>query len=366
METPLTNRMLEMAIKIQQIPAPSFFESERAKFIRDQFIKESLEDIIIDDIGNVFGRLPGTGSISPIVISAHMDTVFPADTNLEIRQQADKIAGPGIGDNAIGLAGLFGLLWALNQRKKSLTNDLWLVANVGEEGLGDLRGMQAIVDRFGDKPKAYIVLEGMALGQIYHRGLDVQRYRIIVKTLGGHSWVNHGRPSAVHELAQIITRLLDLQIPEEPRTTLNVGVISGGMSVNAIAAEAHLDLDLRSEDPSALADLKTQVESTIQNSIYPGIRIEIESIGRRPVGEIPLDHPLVRLAMQSLESVGIQPRINIGSTDANIPLSRGYSAVCLGLTTGDGAHTINEYIHIPPLQQGLRQLLNVVDGLDRS
>lgn len=365
MDTPLANRMLERAIKIQQIPAPSFFESERAEFIRDQFIKESLEDIAIDDIGNVIGRLPGSGSISPIVVSAHMDTVFPADTNLEIRRQVDKIAGPGIGDNAVGLAGLFGLLWALNQREKSLTNDLWLVANVGEEGLGDLRGMQAIVDRFRDKPRAYIILEGMALGQIYHRGLDVRRYRIIVKTLGGHSWVNHGRPSAVHELAQIVTRLLDLQIPEEPRTTLNVGVISGGMSVNTIAAEAHLDLDLRSEDPSALADLMAQVESTIQRSKYPGIRIEIESIGQRPIGEISLDHPLVQLAMQSLESVGIQPRVNIGSTDANIPLSRGYPAVCLGLTTGNGAHTINEYIHIPPLQQGLRQLLNVVDGLDR-
>jgi acetylornithine deacetylase/succinyl-diaminopimelate desuccinylase-like protein len=243
---------------------------------------------------------------------------------------------------------------------------LWLVANVGEEGLGDLRGMRAIVDQFGDRPKAYLILEGMALGQIYHRGLGVHRNRVTVKTSGGHSWVNYGKPSAVHEITEITHRLLAIQIPDEPRTTLNVGVISGGTSVNTIAAEASLVLDLRSEDAVVLSKLVKEVDQVVHKRENQEVRISLETVSERPVGALSPDHELVRLAVKGLEEVAVQPRLNIGSTDANIPLSRGYPAICLGLTTGNGAHTVDEHINTPPLQQGLKQILYVIRGLDSS
>ncbi len=365
MDPQLVDQVLELAIEIQQIPAPTFNESKRGEFIYERFIQENLMDVEIDEIGNVLGRLPGSGSALPIIVSAHLDTVFPIGTDLGCERLAEKVTGPGIGDNAVGLAGLFGLLWGLNQQQVTLNSDLWLVANIGEEGLGDLRGMREVVNRFAGQIQAYIILEGMALGQVYHRGLGVRRFRITVNTSGGHSWVDYGKPSAVHELAQIVTRLLAIQIPEEPRTTINVGVISGGISVNTIAAEASLDLDLRSEDFAALDELVRSVEGTLQESQSPDVGVSIELIGQRPVGEIPQNHPLVVLAVQGLEMVGIQPRLNIGSTDANIPLSLGYPAICLGLTTGNGAHTVNEYINLPPLELGLKQLLLVINGLDR-
>ena len=365
MDPQLVNQVLELAIEIQQIPAPTFNESNRAAFIYERFIQENLKDVEIDEIGNVLGRLPGSGSALPIIVSAHLDTVFPSGTDLGYERLAEKVAGPGIGDNAVGLAGLFGLLWELDQQQVVLNSDLWLVANVGEEGLGDLRGMREIVNRFAGQIQAYIILEGLALGQVYHRGLGVRRFRITVNTSGGHSWVDYGKPSAVHELVRIVTHLLAIQIPEKPRTTMNVGVISGGTSVNTIAAEASLDLDLRSEDVATLDELVNSVEGIFQESQSPDVRVSVELIGQRPVGEISQNHPLIALAVQGLEVVGIQPRLNIGSTDANIPLSLGYPAICLGLTTGNGAHTGNEYINLPPLDLGLKQLLLVIKGLDR-
>ena len=362
----LIDRVLELAIEIQQIPAPTFEEDERAKFIRDRFLQASLVDVQIDEMGNVFGRLPGSDPTLPIIVSAHLDTVFPSETDLSNERLEDKVAGPGIGDNAVGLAGLCGLLWELEQQQINLKSDLWLVANVGEEGLGDLRGMQEVVDRFEDRVKAYVILEGMALGQVYHRGLGVRRYRISVNTSGGHSWVDYGKPSAIHELTQIVSQLLAIELPKEPRSSLNVGVISGGISVNTIASEAHLDLDLRSEGIIALEDLVKSVDAVLESSQRPGVLISAELIGHRPVGEISQTHPLVEIVVDSLEKIGIQPRLNIGSTDANIPLSLGFPAICLGLTTGNGAHTMREYINTPPLQLGLEQLRLVIEGLDRD
>jgi di/tripeptidase len=275
------------------------------------------------------------------------------------------VHGPWIGDNALGTAGLFGLLWSIRDKRVRLPGDLWLVANVGEEGLGDLRGMRAVVDRFGGNLLAYIILEGMALGQIYHRGLGVKRYRINVQTPGGHSWVDYGKPSAIHELANIITKLIAIPLPDQPRTSLNIGVISGGTSINTIAAHACLELDIRSEHIQVMENLIRQVDIILAAANQPGdsfVRVTKEIIGDRPVGELPKDHPLVRLACRCLEEQGIQPNLNIGSTDANIPLSRGLPAICLGLTRGAGAHTTNEYILKAPIAQGLAQLVAIVEG----
>jgi tripeptide aminopeptidase len=370
MPTQFVERVLDLAIILQQIPAPTFAEQRRAAYVQEQFFQEGLQDVAKDSLGNVYGRLPGGGSALPLIVSAHLDTVFPEDADLKVHRTSQKIVGPGIGDNSLGVAGLFGLLWALRQRVESLAHpaqrDIWLVANVGEEGLGDLCGMRAVVERFGEDVRAYIILEGMALGQIYHRGLGVKRYRISVRAMGGHSWVDYGRPSAIHELAAFITRLESTALPEKPRTTRNVGVISGGTTVNTIAAEACLELDLRSEDPQMLENLSTQVRALVAAANQPGIRFVVESIGHRPAGEIPADHDLVRLASRCLKAQGIEPRLNIGSTDANIPLSLGLPAICLGLTTGSGAHTMSEHINTRPLAQGLAQLVALVEQINQQ
>jgi acetylornithine deacetylase/succinyl-diaminopimelate desuccinylase-like protein len=326
------------------------------------FRQENLADVGMDAAGNVYARLPGRGEVAPLVVSAHLDTVFPAGTDLHVVRTPEQITAPGIGDNALGVAGLFALVWSLHDRQP-LAGDLWLVANVAEEGLGDLRGMKAVVDRFGKGPQAYVVVEGMAFGQVYHRGLGVERYRIGVQTSGGHSWVDFGLPSAIHHLAELVTRLTALSLPVSPRTTLNVGTISGGTTVNTIAAEAHLELDLRSEDAAELARLVGQVQKVAAAANRPGACVTIEVIGSRPAGEIPADHPLIGRAVRCLEALGVTPRLNIGSTDANVPLSRGLPAVCIGLTSGSGSHTTHETIQTAPLAQGLAQLVMLVSHL---
>ena len=365
MEPNLIARILEMAVAIQQIPAPTFAESQRTAFVCQRFSEAGLSEVSVDAVGNVYGCLPGQGRARPVVVSAHTDTVFPAGTDLSARREANKIQGPGIGDNSLGVAGLFGLLWDLEANRQSgrLPGDIWLVADVCEEGLGDLRGMRGVVERFSDEPLAYIILEGMAFGQVYHRGLGVQRYRINIRTQGGHSWVDYGRPSAIHELAALVTRLTALALPGRPRTSLNVGVIQGGTSINTIAAEAWLELDLRSEGSHALSDLIAWVERLVQAANRPNVEATCEVIGRRPAGKLATNHPLVQLACRCLEAQGMRPNLGIGSTDANIPLSRGLPAVCIGLTNGSGAHTVGEFIFTEPLARGMAQAAALVEGV---
>ncbi len=358
----LLNRILDLAVSIQQIPAPTFEEGERAAFIQQQFQTEGLNDVSMDSLGNVYGRLPGSGSAAPLVVCAHLDTVFPIHTDLTVSRSPELIAGPGIGDNSLGVAGLLGLLWILRHREITLPGDLWLVANVGEEGLGDLNGMRTVVDRFGSQPRAYLVLEGMTLGYIYHRGLGVRRYRITTNTEGGHAWGDYGNPSAIHELAALITHLAALSIPETPRTSLNVGVIQGGTSINTLAAQASLELDLRSVDVDELAGLTSLVLSLVQEANKEGVEVTAEVIGDRPAGEIPSDHSLVQLAVECLKAQGVEEvTLNIGSTDANIPLSRDLPAICIGLTQGGKPHTANEFINTAPLDQGMAQLAMLVE-----
>lgn len=377
----LVDRILELAVEIQQIPAPTFDERQRAEYLYTLFLQEGLCDVEIDAIGNVYGRLPGGTDSRPVVVSAHTDTVFPKGADMRVRKQKNRIFGPGIGDNSLGVAGLLGLCWYLDRENNSrptsyvnkpgkdcsttgsgLPGDLWLVANVGEEGLGNLNGMQRVVDRFGDQTSAYIILEGMSLGHIYHRALEVNRFQIQVRTRGGHSWVDFGQPSAIHIMAALITRLNTIYLPAQPRTTLNVGVISGGTSVNTIAAESNIELDLRSKNHQALESLVDQVKMVADTFRSDEVEVYLEPIGKRPGGSIPANHPLVLLAKQCLIEQGIHPVLTMGSTDANIPLSKGFPAICVGLTTGSGSHTTGEYINISPLDSGMKQLVSLVRG----
>jgi acetylornithine deacetylase/succinyl-diaminopimelate desuccinylase-like protein len=254
------------------------------------------------------------------------------------------------------------LLWVLRSQRITLPGDLWLVANVCEEGLGDLKGMRAVVDRFADGPSAYLVIEGMGLDQIYHRALGAHRFRISVNTRGGHSWIDYGQPSAIHELARLATQISSIPIPHDPRTTLNIGVIAGGTSINTIASSASFELDLRSVQADRLEWLSQKVMQAVRQACRPDVQVKVDTIGNRPTGELPIEHPLVQLAVNGLREMGHTPRVGIGSTDANLPLSRGYPAVCIGLTSGMGAHSADEFIRLAPLSAGLEQLLRLVTG----
>lgn len=363
MDETLINRIIDLAIEFQQIPAPTFNEAARADAVYHRFLGEGLADVQIDELENVYARLPGTSAEVSLVVSAHLDTVFAADTPLEITRLPDRISGPGIGDNSLAVAALFGLLWSLRAAEIKLPGDLWLVANVCEEGLGNSLGMRAVVERFSGTPLAYIILEGMAFGQIYHRALGSQRFRITAETAGGHSWVNFRQPSAIHELVLLANRLLEVPIPQTPRASFNIGMITGGVSINTIAGKASLDLDLRSEDTSTLENLVAQVLALVEQSNRAGVSISAEIIGRRPVGDLNREHPLVELAARCLHAQGREPKFNIGSTDANIPLSHGYPAVCVGITNGGGAHTRQEYILTEPVSRGMSQLHELAQGV---
>lgn len=356
----MTDKLLELAIQIQQVPAPTFSEGPRADFVKTKFIEEGLADVSQDEVGNVYARLAGRGSGLPLVAVAHLDTVFPSGTSLEVQREAGKVFGPGLGDNSLGVAALFGLARLIRQRNIELGGDLWLVADVGEEGLGDLRGMRSVVERFGDKVQGYLIIEGLALGHVYQRAVGVRRYRVTARTAGGHSWSDYGQPSAVHELARVVTQLAALHVPIQPRTTLNVGVIAGGTTVNTLAAEAWFELDLRSEDADTLTALAGQAEKLIAAGNRSGVSFESTVTSRRPSGVISPNHPLIRLALDCLREQGMDGNLTSGSTDANIPLSRGIPAVVLGVTSGGGAHTKHEFIYTEPIEQGMEQLVSFV------
>jgi tripeptide aminopeptidase len=354
-------RVLDLAVQVQGIPAPTFQERERAAFVRDLFIAEQLEDVDTDSLNNVYARLPGNSTKQPLIVSAHLDTVFGADVPLGVSRQPGRILGPGIGDNSLGIAALFGLIWMLRQRRTALAMDLWLVANVREEGLGDLQGMRRVVKRFGRQVLAYLVVEGTALGQVYHRAVGVRRYRVRIMTSGGHSWSDYGRPSAVHELAQVITQITTLQLPDRPRTTVNIGMIRGGTGINVVAAEAQFELDVRCETDIGLKEIVARVEAILHSAQKKDVGVEVQVIGERPAGEIAAKHRLVQLAGECLAEQGFAGVFTSGSTDANVPLSLGLPALVLGVTTGSGAHTPNEYIDTPPVGKGLQQLVRFVE-----
>ncbi len=356
----MIEKVLDLAVQIQQIPAPTFEETQRGEFVRGMFDREGLSDVQTDSAGNVLARLPGRGNEPPLILSAHLDTVFPAETRLDSRRENGRIYGPGIGDNSMGVAGLFGILWKLREQNLSLPGDIWFVANTGEEGLGDLKGMRAVVKRFGASPKTYLILEGMALGHVYYKAIGVKRYKITAHTDGGHSWIDYGRPSAIHELSRLVSGLTARHLPASPRTTMNVGRFGGGTSINTIASEAWLELDLRSESMAALNELVNSVEHTVEHTSRPGLRFDLEVIGQRPAGEISVSHPVIQLARTVLTQMGTEPSMTVGSTDANIPLSCGYPALVLGLTHGGGAHTVHEFIETEPVARGLKHLVDFV------
>jgi tripeptide aminopeptidase len=351
--------IVETAIAIQQIPAPTFDEAQRGADVAERMRALALADVRIDAGGNVYGRRAGHAGGPGLLIAAHLDTVFPAGTDLTVRRDGARIYGPGLGDNSMGVAALLHLAQALGQANVANAGDIWFVANVGEEGLGDLRGMRAAVDTLGDRIGTAIALEGCDPGRIIHAGLGVRRYQISAATGGGHSWSDFGAPSAIHALVRLAARLTQLDVPKEPRSSFNIGVIDGGSSVNTIAERASLLLDLRSAAPAGLGALIEQVEQIIASAheAEPGVTFRIETVGDRPAGGIAREHALVQLAGAVYLAEGIDSTYEIASTDANIPLSRGIPAVCIGVCDGGNAHRLDEYIEPLRLPRGMRALL---------
>ncbi|GAB4424926.1 MAG: M20/M25/M40 family metallo-hydrolase [Chloroflexi bacterium OHK40] len=350
---------LETAIAIQQVPAPTFHEEERSALVLDRLAGLGLSDVERDGLANVYARRPGRGHYPGLLIAAHLDTVFPPETDLRIRYEGDRVYGPGLGDNSTGVAGLIHLAQAFQRHDLPNEGDIWFVGNVGEEGLGDLRGIRAAVKRLKDRIGAVIALEGCDFGTLHHQAIGVRRYRIEATGPGGHSWGNFGTPSAIHALLRLGARIAELSVPRTPRTTFNIGVIEGGTSVNTIAESASLLLDMRSVSAAALADLVAQVDRIVAAAAaeLPDVQFHVHTVGDRPSGAIGREHPLVQAAVAAYQSVGATVSYQQSSTDANIPLSMGIPAVCVGLTDGGNAHRHDEFIQPANLGRGLQALL---------
>jgi acetylornithine deacetylase/succinyl-diaminopimelate desuccinylase-like protein len=292
------------------------------------------------------------------MLLAHTDTVFPLSTPLKIERTGDILRGPGIGDNSVSVASMLSVLVMLDELGYETAADIVAVANVGEEGLGNLLGARTAVERYSHELGAVLVIDG-ALGRITNVAVGSKRWKVTVRGPGGHSYGAFGRPSAIHGLGRIIAAIAELEVPSEPKTTYNVGLIEGGTSVNTIAASASAILDLRSVDVAALNMLAEQVKTLIETTAGEGLRTEIEVLGERPAGRRSESDPLVQLAARTLTWLGREPKYGASSTDANIPISLDIPSVCIGITRTDQAHTVEEHLYISPISAGLAQVLRL-------
>jgi acetylornithine deacetylase/succinyl-diaminopimelate desuccinylase-like protein len=350
----------EQAVAIQQIAAPTFAEAERAAYVGAEMQRLGLLHIETDALHNVYGMIAGAMPDSPVlVVVAHTDTVFSASTDLTVRRDGRLIYGPGLGDNSVGVAGLLAFARFLHNEQIVPACNVWCIATSREEGLGDLGGMKAAHERFADRLGEVINLEGLAYGHVYNSGIAVRRLCISAHADGGHSWLHFGRPSAVHGLTMLGAKICTLQPPAAPRATYNIGMIEGGTAINAIATEARLWLDLRSETTAGVEALEKQVRGYVKALSADGLMFKIEIVGNRPSGAIAATHPLVQDALAVLKQLGVEATLETGSTDANIPLSYGCPAVTIGITRGGNAHRTDEYIETEPIVDGLKQLISL-------
>ncbi|MGB1285260.1 MAG: M20/M25/M40 family metallo-hydrolase [Aggregatilineales bacterium] len=358
--------VVEEGIRIQQIAAPTFEEAERAKYVAAQFTALGLENVEIDAVDNVYGVLPGQNRTLPaLMLMAHTDTVFPMETDLSIVREGNRISGVGLGDNCMGVSGMMGAIKYLREQNITLERDIYVVAPVCEEGLGDLKGARAAWEHIGDKIGAVINLEGLAFGHVYRAGIAVKRLHIQTHADGGHSWLHYGKASATHAMSRLAAQIAGLELPVDPRTTCNIGMMSGGEAINGIARHAELWLDMRSESQSELEKLDAQVMRYIDVLRRPDLRVDVEVVGNRPAGSIETDHPLVQVALETLALLNIRGTLERGSTDGNIPLYHGCPTITVGITRGGNAHRLDEYIEVAPVRAGMQQLITLVLVADK-
>ncbi|WP_456275088.1 M20/M25/M40 family metallo-hydrolase [Bacillus sp. AK128] len=363
---------LEDQILLTEIPAPTFLEDVRGEFFYKRFIELGLQNVQKDRVGNILGLRPGKGDGPKLVVSAHLDTVFPEGTEVRAIKKDGRVYAPGISDDGRGLAALLTLIKTVQKMEFETTGDLLFVATVGEEGLGDLRGVKALFeDR--DDIDGFISIEPGSPSRIIYLATGSHRYRVTFKGTGGHSFGDFGTPSAIHALGRAVALISDLQVPNDPKTTFNVGEISGGTSVNTIAQEATMIIDIRSTTPSSLLE----IEEKILNAIHEGaqaennrwgkdiIEVNIELVGDRPAGTQSSESPIVQAALASTHAIGAEILL-LGptSTDSNVPISLNIPAVTLG-GGGEcgGVHTLEEWFDPTNAHLGVQQILLTMLGL---
>lgn len=361
------SQVAEEAIRICEIPAPTFEEGERAKYVRGRFEALGLQDVTIDAAGNVRGRRPGERAGRGLALAAHLDTVFPKGTEIKVRREGERLHAPGIGDNSVAIAALLSMVEALNAGGLKTGGDLYLASNTCEEGLGDLRGMRAFMADVKDKVTAAIAVEGMKINRIIHVAVGSRRYKMTFSARGGHSWGHFPSPSAIHIMGRAIADISRLEVPSNPKTTYNVGVIHGGTTVNTIAAEADMLVDMRSIDAKSLVDLEKRLLAIVERAAKAGDgQVKLELVGDRPAGAIPADHPVVQTCMAVHRALGLKTYTEAGSTDHNVPLAMGLPGVCLSVTEGANEHRLDEYIETGPIPTGVKNILLAAVALARA
>lgn len=364
--------ILRSQIAVAQIAAPTGEEAERGAWVSRRFRDCGLSDIHTDAAGNVIARRPGAAaSAEPVVICAHLDTVFPRETDLAIRRDGERLVGPGINDNGRGLAVMLALAAEIDGVRLSARRPIEFVATTGEEGIGDLRGAKHYFAERGRDAHAALALDGAGDERIIHRALGSRRFRVSYTGPGGHSWAAFGTPNAVHAAAAAAARLAALPLPANPRTTLTVGRIGGGLSVNSIPDAAWLEVDIRSTSTPILDDLERALRRVAHAAMDDengrralgtrSLRVTIDAIGSRPCGETPAEHELVQAAIEATELVGRQPDLALASTDANVPISAGIPAIAIGAGgRGGDAHTHAEWFDNLHGTLGVSRALTIV------
>ena len=371
-------RIMDWQAQVVAIPAPPHGEAERSAWLVARFIEAGLSAVETDEAGNVFGTIPAADlpleSTGPLVLlSAHLDTVFPAGTRLDPMVVGDRLIAPGASDNGAGIAGMLALAHALVHANAQLPAPLVFAGNVGEEGEGDLRGVRQIYNRspLAGRIAAHIVLDGAGADTAVIQALGSRRFKIGISGPGGHSFTDAGRPNPIAALASALVVLAEIPQIDEPRTTINLGTIRGGTSVNSIPENAQATVDFRSTDTAQLIRLEVALHRAVEDSVAHwnkragttsdargALRFSIVKIGERPAGHLPADSPL-RDALEAVDRhLGLRADLRVGSTDANLPLSIGVPAVSLGAGgEGGGAHTLGEWYSAHGREIGLRRVL---------
>ena len=371
---PNLNWINDQQIRITEIPAPAFQEAQRAAAVKDLLSATGL-NVHIDDTGNVIGELPGTNENEIVVLSAHLDTVFPAGTDVKVRHDGARLLAPGISDNGTGLVALVSIARAIQEVKIRPQRTILFVADVGEEGEGNLRGVRALVDEYRGKLRGMVVLDGAGIDYVTTIALASRRLEVLINGPGGHSWSDFGMPNPINALVRGSVRFINTKVPTSPRTTFNLGQIEGGTSVNSIPYEARLKVDVRSESEDELGKL----ESAFRECMAAGVRDEMESsrdrsrgklewrvevIGSRPGGELAAQSPLLASLRAADGIVENESRIERSSTDANIPLSMGIDAIAIGAGgNGGGAHSLLEWYDPAGREVGLKRALLTLLGV---
>jgi tripeptide aminopeptidase len=359
-------RTIDDQIRICEVEAPPFQEAKRAEFYAGLLREAGVRNVRIDAEGNVIGERPGASARPNVVLSAHLDTVFPRGTNVKVRREGYVLRGPGIGDDCRGLADVLAVARALNKAGVSTPGTITFVATVGEEGLGDLRGVKRLFsETLKDKIDRFVSIDGEGLG-VTHIAIGSARFRVTFKGPGGHSFGSFGVVNPIHALGRAMARIADFQVPGSPRTTFNVGRVGGGTSINAIASEAWMEVDLRSGDTASLRSLEKQFRHAVNDAVAQenarwnssALTVSIETVGMRPAGRLPASAPIVQTAISVSKALNLPLPFSEGSTDANLPLSLGIPAVTIDAGgRGSGAHTENETFDATEAWKGTQRAL---------